>query len=605
MASVTLWTRLEPHPRDGSMQRSLQAQVRDPLWMLARQWQIGEFQGEDAGSPVQATMSVQSQPLTGYAPNDTGAGLVPYDPAVPLEPHVERVPVTLNVRGRAQLGRQAEMLIRAAVPAATADTVIAAIRAAYPIAATAPPDAPEDARGRAMRASLAGRVVDGIALAAAYTIEQAGGTPDPALPPEASLPGVPAALAALAAYRASLYSEPADDDAWRARQLDYAATVTSTVAVPAAGSSNGAGTAPPAATPPAAPPVSAPPAATSTTTLVAEDFRGGELDWFSFSLAAPPGGPAPGPAPGAATVSTFNFLPTHVTFRGMPSPRWWELEDSTTDFGALAPDQVDLATMLVMEFALVFGNDWFCVPVPTQVGSLSQVTTLVVTDTFGIRTAIEPTEQLAQPAGSGRPWSMFKISGAGGARSPFIMTPPSCGVVMEGQPLEDVYFLRDDMAALCWAVEHQLQGPLDAPVDATQLAFDFDAAFAPPPLPNQVPGGPAQTYVLENPVPANWIPMVPVVSPAGARYFRRGVMVRPGYGDVHAAARLLQPQQPLFVADESIPREGAEVTRYFRRARWTDGSTVTWLAHRNRPGRGPGWSGLAFDLVRPLPPAPS
>lgn len=584
MASVTLWTRLEPHPRDGSMQRSLQAQVRDPLWMLARQWQIGEFQGEDAGSPVQATMSVQSQPLTGYAPNDTGAGLLPYDPALPLEPHVERVPVTLNVRGSAQLGRHAGMLIRAAVPPATAETVITAVRAAYPISATAPADAPEDARGRAMRASLAGRVADGIALAAAYAVEQAGGTPVPPLPPETSLPGVPAALAALVAYRASLYSEPAGDDAWRSRQLDYAATVT-----------------------------------TSTTTLVAGDFRGGDLDWFSFSLAAPPGGQSPGPqSPGpqssaaqpgqvlpAATVSTFNFLPTHVTFRGMPSPRWWELEDSTTDFGALAPDQVDLATMLVMEFALVFGNDWFCVPVPTKVGSLSQVITLVVTDTFGIRTVIEPTEQLAQPDGSGGPWSMFKISGPGGGRSPFIMTPPSCGVVMEGQPLEDVYFLRDDMAALCWAVEHQLQGPLDAPVDALQLAFDFDAAFAPPPLPDQVPGGPAQTYVLEMPVPANWIPMVPVVSPTGARYFRRGVMVRPGYGDVHAAAQLLQPQQPLFVADESIPREGAEVTRYFRRTRWADGSTVTWLAHRNRPGRGPGWSGLAFDLVRPLPPGPA
>ena len=266
MASVTLWTRLEPHPRDGSMQRSLQAQVRDPLWMLARQWQVGEFAGEDAGSPVQATMSVQSQPVTGYAPNDTGAGLVPYDPALPLEPHVERVPVTLNVRGSAQLGRHAEMLIRAAVPPATADTVISAVRAAYPIAATVPPDAPEDARGRAMRASLAGRVVDGIALAAAYAIEQAGGTPVPPLPPEASLPGVPAALAALVAYRASLYSEPAGDDAWRSRQLDYAATVTSTVAAPG------------------------PATATSTATLVAEDFRGGDLDWFSFSLAAPPAG---------------------------------------------------------------------------------------------------------------------------------------------------------------------------------------------------------------------------------------------------------------------------------------------------------------------------
>jgi hypothetical protein len=568
MASVTMWTRLEPHPRDGSMQRSLQAQVRDPLWMLARQWQVGEFEGEDAGSPVQATMSVSSQPLTGYAPSGTGQGLVAYDAGLPLEPHVERVPVTLNVRGAAQLGRHAEAAIRAAVAPAKAHTVITALRAAYQIAATAPPEAPEDAHGRAMRASLAGRVVDGSALATAFAAHQAGGTPHPPLPPEAFLPGIPAVLAALVAYRAALYSEPAGDAAWRSRRLDYAATVTSTTD-------------------------------TGTASLVASDFRGGDLDWFSFSLTATPDGPLPGPAKPPA-VETFNFLPAHVTFRGMPSPRWWEFEDAVTDFGALTPDKVDLATMVVMEFALIFGNDWFSVPVPTDVGSLSQVTALVVTDTFGVRTVIEPTEQLG-PADGGSPWSMFKISG-GGARSPYIMLAPTCGVVMEGPPVEDVYFLRDDMAALSWAVEHQLQGPLDAPVDALQLAFDFDAAFPQQPLPQQAPGGPTQAYVLEMPVPVNWIPMVPVVSPTGARYFRRGVMVRPGYGDVHASARLLEPQHPLFVADESIPREGAQVTRYFRRTRWTDGSTVTWLAHHTRPGRGQGWSGLAYDLVRPLPP---
>ena len=29
--------------------RALRAEVRDPLWMLTRQWQMGEFQGDDAG----------------------------------------------------------------------------------------------------------------------------------------------------------------------------------------------------------------------------------------------------------------------------------------------------------------------------------------------------------------------------------------------------------------------------------------------------------------------------------------------------------------------------------------------------------------------------
>src|ERR1700690_3733245 len=85
---------------------------------------------------------------------------------------------------------------------------------------------------------------------------------------------------------------------------------------------------------------------------------------------------------------------------------------------------------------------------------------------------------------------MFKLSGAAG-RSPFIMMPPKCAGVADGTPLEDVYFLRDDMAAMSWAVENQLQGPLDAPVDATQLAFEFDAAYPQPTLPAPTPGRPA------------------------------------------------------------------------------------------------------------------
>lgn len=566
MASVTLWSRLEPHPRDGSLQRNLQGQIRDPAWFLARQWQTGELEGEDAGSPVQAVLEVQSAPLTDYAPNGDGTGLIPYDPLVPLEPHIERVPVTLNVRGAAQLGRYAEAAIAAAVSTATATAVITALRATYPIAATAPADAPEDQVGRAIRASLAARVVDGAALAAAYAIVQAGGVPTPPLPPEAAEAGIPAVLADLVAYRASLYSEPSGDAAWQPRRLDYAATVVS--------STTG-----------------------GTVTLAVPDFGGGTLDWHSFSFAADsgpaalPAPPVPAQAVPAPTIETFNFLPNHVTFRGMPPPRYWQFEDAASDFGAIAPAQTDLATMLVMEFALVFGNDWFYVPVPAPIGSLATVTTLVVTDTFGIRTVIEPADDGA--------WSMFKLSGAAG-RSPFLMVPPSCAATDEGTPLEDVYFLRDDMAAMAWAVEATVQGPLDAPVDAAQLALDFDAAYPQPSPPAQTPGGPAQYYRLEQIPPVNWIPMVPVVAPAGARYFRRGILVRPGYGDVHATARLLEPGQPFFVADECIPREGAEVKRYFRRTRWTDGSTVTWLAHRGGPGLGPGWSGLAFDLVRPL-----
>ena len=66
--SITTWTRLEPLPRDASMQRSLQAQVRDPAWMLARQWQVGEFTGADAGSPVQASAGPSTANFSGSSP---------------------------------------------------------------------------------------------------------------------------------------------------------------------------------------------------------------------------------------------------------------------------------------------------------------------------------------------------------------------------------------------------------------------------------------------------------------------------------------------------------------------------------------------------------
>ena len=120
MASVTIWTRLEPRsglaaappgePQPDQFALALQARVRDPLWMLARQWQVGELRGEDGGSLVQATIRTESAPLTSYRPSLSGAG-GPLDPEVPLEAHVERKPVKLGLRGAVQLGLRFEVLL--------------------------------------------------------------------------------------------------------------------------------------------------------------------------------------------------------------------------------------------------------------------------------------------------------------------------------------------------------------------------------------------------------------------------------------------------------------------------------------------------------------
>ena len=56
MPSITSWTRLEPGTRDTPQSETLRARIYDPLWMLGRQWQLGEMQGEDNGTPVSARL---------------------------------------------------------------------------------------------------------------------------------------------------------------------------------------------------------------------------------------------------------------------------------------------------------------------------------------------------------------------------------------------------------------------------------------------------------------------------------------------------------------------------------------------------------------------
>ena len=95
MPSITSWMRLEPRSRNAEMNDSVQARIYDPLWLLARQWQMGEFQGEDNGSPVMARWRAEAAPLTRYhagaiAPNtQVDAPRLRRD-GMPLETLVER-----------------------------------------------------------------------------------------------------------------------------------------------------------------------------------------------------------------------------------------------------------------------------------------------------------------------------------------------------------------------------------------------------------------------------------------------------------------------------------------------------------------------------------
>jgi hypothetical protein len=344
--------------------------------------------------------------------------------------------------------------------------------------------------------------------------------------------------------------------------------------------------------------------------LTASEYHGGTLDWYNFDVnpsvaigAAADQRVGQNPLPIVRTV-----IPAPVTYRGMPAARWWEFEDRSVDFGQIEAEPEDLARLLLVEFAITYGNDWFVVPVDLPVGSLCRIQSLVVTDTFGVRTSIPSIEASTHPAASS--WQMFRLSVDRGRdaivttarekRPDFLFLPPAIMRNLEGKPLEEVLFLRDETANLAWGVERLAEGASGRAVNRKEAYIAGQ---------QQRPADPPEdavdllTWRLATEVPDYWIPLVPVRKKAGesAIVFRRGSTLRPdgSHRPQSARSHILRPNpdQPLDLYEEELPREGIRVTRAYQYTRWIDGLPLLWLGRRKQPGRGEGSSGLQFDVA--------
>ena len=85
--TIVAYNRLEVSPRSSEYERSLRGEVRDPLWMLARQWQVGEFEGEDGGSVFNIKVLSNQQRMETLKDSTTPLGI---GTEMPLEYAVER-----------------------------------------------------------------------------------------------------------------------------------------------------------------------------------------------------------------------------------------------------------------------------------------------------------------------------------------------------------------------------------------------------------------------------------------------------------------------------------------------------------------------------------
>ncbi|MCP4403229.1 MAG: hypothetical protein GY801_38715 [bacterium] len=85
-------TRLEPVNKTHSIVDGIQTRVKDPLWLLGRQWQVGEFRARNGGHVVRAELEVKNRSLNNIVWQEEQTGNVvseAFDLKVPLEMKAE------------------------------------------------------------------------------------------------------------------------------------------------------------------------------------------------------------------------------------------------------------------------------------------------------------------------------------------------------------------------------------------------------------------------------------------------------------------------------------------------------------------------------------
>ncbi|RKN79362.1 hypothetical protein [Ulvibacterium marinum] len=592
--TITMWNRLEGRPRKEDFDRALKAEIRDALWMLSKQWQIGEFMGDDAGSPVGAKIQIATTRLNKYRAANHPAR--PFNNDVPLEAIVEQRPVPYEFEDeifsldiRLMMGRHWIKMLKKTL----GDQTTFFIQNNYTITAPADPDEKKDAfilahpEAWQKFAAVAGRQVDGYKIYKDIDggINIGSGSPDEA--------GINALAPAFKKWVEEFFLEPEkpDENAWLPSRLEYQFACSA-------------------------------PKKGREKVYEAEEYYSGRLDWFNFSIndkieelevTEPVATDLEG-----ATVSSL--IPTNIDFGGMPNTRWWTFEERKTYVGDIKPNTIDIGKLLFTEFALIYANDWFLIPHTVQAGTISNVEGLVVANVFGERIWVEPTGTGKDDEWEDR-WTMFTIDKKGKdlkeADSSLLMLP-TVPKIQEGPAMERFIMVRDEIANMVWGIEIDItlpSGKRDKAAEAARELLTFYRRLIPAPSQPQSEDEIADIrYQIMNSVPENWIPFIPVHKDNDKReiQLQRASMPRIIEGDPDDPQRI-RPRTVLlregldkdsktayYIHEEEVPRAGISVSQSFQRTRWYGGKVFNWLGARKKTGRGEGSSGLAFDQILPV-----
>lgn len=597
---------LETRTREGDITDALRFRVYDPLWMLARQWQLGEFRGNDAGTAMSVCCEVKSAPITRYVLRGGKALSVIADE--PVEPYVEGIERTITPLVRVESASYFLDLVYDCREIVNKSQFLDSLRDRPELSLDAEAfsqpgqgslENPEiaaytesrNSRLASFRNSFAGKTFDGFKL---YRMLRVGKDKEY---------GCPDSLAN--AYINWFYDryKPEDNgsNSWSTRSLGYQF-----------GCENSYGT------------------------FSAKDYEGGRLSWYSFDQGER--------GDGKENVRTelIGTLPVPASYPGAPNMRLWEFEDRKVFLGNSAGMQAK-GNVAFLQFATMYNNDWMVCPLKTELGRYIQVEKITVFDSFGVQSVIRRRAEDTDAKTYGQQWHMFENTHVNEHADPDgsaqgLLFPPSLTHVQEGAPVEQVNFLRDEMANMVWGVETRIDDGCGSTMDASLLASEV-GAYVTDSYQKEVKkavhvvraDGDNQAmmmsgrrsdfkYVLMNSVPFNWIPFVPQHlrdEDEKKRYAGflggREVVLRRGkmpcffdrqYWPVRPLTDLLRPEMapegevPLFIDEEQVQGVGTQVVKSCQRARWVGGKTYTWMGYSKELKYTQGNSGLEFDTLK-------
>ena len=616
------WNNLRPRARTRKLDRAVKAEIRDAAWMLSRQWQWGEFNGSDGGSIVFSKLSVKNSHINRYTHLTKAPKNSAYTKHTPLEYKAEKLQYNLESDHllRIKIGQYwMKLLENTFNTTATLTLIKSAYHKTYPYALPVIPDKPirsdytdVDSFNQAINNYIAIKKLESDHISWATLIAANGRAVDgyKLFKKLHDNPGFfPSDLSKLAKankdqldklkklfigwiernYGTGFFTN--QNNAWSDQHLEYQFGISS--------------------------PDTAPQSAKIQ--LKGDEYKGGTLDWYNLDYdtsnetISDANNEIFQSNEKSATKETRILIPAKIDFAGMPTARWWEMEDHEVNFGDMYVNKTDISKLLLLDFIVNYADNWYLLPYQSEIGNLIHLEGIEVKDNFGIRTLINSSNTIDREmpnysAENFRYWNLFTLANQEVDKNRLFLAP-TCKDIQESKPFEKINFIRDEIANMVWGIEQIVPNALGDGIQGFEASTQLQALLKDPKevvLTEELDedeSKPKLTYQLMTSVPENWIPFIPTHIKGSNRSIelQRAALPR----DIEGFNNPVKPRthqlskvpNTYVIHEEQIPKVGSVLKTTWQRTRWINGKTYIWVGNQKQVGKQAGSSGLKFDQV--------